>query len=77
MADINLRVVDIYHGDTVTSFQQAADSGIWGIIHKATTGQTGKDSAYPKRRKPALDAGELDLDGLSAFDVPAFLRREG
>ena len=59
MADINLRVVDIYHGDTVTSFQQAAASGIWGIIHKATTGQTGKDSAYPKRRKPALDAGLL------------------
>lgn len=35
MADINLRVVDLYHNDTVTSFQQAADSGIWGIIHKA------------------------------------------
>ena len=38
MADINLRVVDLYHLDNVTSFQQAADSGIWGIIHKATTG---------------------------------------
>ncbi len=59
MADIDLRVVDIYHNDTVTSFQQAAASGILGIIHKATTGATGKDSAYPKRRKPALDTGLL------------------
>ena len=59
MADINLRVVDLYHNDTVTSFQQAADSGIWGIIHKATTGATGKDSGYPTRRQPALDAGLL------------------
>jgi len=59
MADINLRVVDIYHNDTVTSFQKAAASGIWGIIHKASTGQTGKDSAYRKRRQPALDAGLL------------------
>jgi hypothetical protein len=24
-----------------------------------------------------LDAGEMDLESLSAFDVPAFLRREG
>lgn len=59
MADINLRVVDLYHDDNVTSFQQAADSGIWGIIHKATTGATGKDSGYATRRQPALDAGLL------------------
>jgi cell division protein FtsZ len=26
---------------------------------------------------PALDAGDTDLESLSAFDVPAFLRREG
>jgi hypothetical protein len=25
----------------------------------------------------AQDAGEMDLESLSAFDVPAFLRREG
>ena len=59
MADINLRVVDIYHYDNVTSFQRAADSGIWGIIHKATTGATGKDSQYANRRQSALDAGLL------------------
>ena len=28
-------------------------------------------------RSSALDAGEMDLESLSAFDVPAFLRREG
>ena len=27
--------------------------------------------------RSALDAGEIDLEALSAFDVPAFLRREG
>jgi lysozyme len=59
MADINLRVVDIYHDDTVTSFQQAADSGLWGIIHKATTGATGTDPEYANRRAPALSAGLL------------------
>jgi cell division protein FtsZ len=31
-------------------------------------------SAQPPARK---DAGDVDLDSLSAFDVPAFLRREG
>src|SRR5262245_23063070 len=59
MAEINLRVVDLFHGDRVTSFQKAADFGIWGIIHKATTGATGKDGKYAGRRKPALAAGLL------------------
>jgi lysozyme len=59
MAAINLRVVDIYHLDDVTSFKKAADSGIWGIIHKATTGATGHDDAYADRRKKARDAGLL------------------
>jgi GH25 family lysozyme M1 (1,4-beta-N-acetylmuramidase) len=59
MAEINLRVVDIYHNDTVSSFQKAADSGIWGIIHKASTGATGQDDEYANRRQSALDAGLL------------------
>ncbi|HXH90752.1 MAG TPA: glycoside hydrolase family 25 protein [Thermoanaerobaculia bacterium] len=59
MANINLRVVDLYHLDNVTSFQQAADSGLWGVIHKATTGATGQDDAYAKRRQAVLDAGLL------------------
>ena len=56
---VNLRVVDIYHGDRVSSFEKAADFGIWGIIHKATTGATGKDAKYPTRRNPASNAGLL------------------
>ena len=56
---LNLRVVDIYHGDKVTSFQKAADAGIWGVIHKATTGGTGRDDKYASRRKSATDAGLL------------------
>ena len=31
----------------------------------------------PQTPKAAADAGDIDLDALSAFDVPAFLRREG
>jgi len=52
-ATISLKVVDLYHGDRVTSFQKAADFGICGIIHKATTGATGKDKKYSDRRAPA------------------------
>jgi GH25 family lysozyme M1 (1,4-beta-N-acetylmuramidase) len=59
MATINLRVVDLYHNDTVTSFSDAAAAGVWGIIHKATTGATGTDPAYANRRQSALDAGLL------------------
>jgi lysozyme len=59
MADINLNVVDLYHLDNVTSFPDAAAAGIWGVIHKATTGATGQDSAYESRRAPALAAGLL------------------
>jgi cell division protein FtsZ len=31
----------------------------------------------PPAPRAALDAGDIDLEALSAFDVPAFLRREG
>jgi GH25 family lysozyme M1 (1,4-beta-N-acetylmuramidase) len=33
--------------------------GNLGIIPKATTGATGKDSEYANRRRPVLDAGLL------------------
>jgi GH25 family lysozyme M1 (1,4-beta-N-acetylmuramidase) len=59
MATINLRVVDIFHGDNVSSFKKAFDFGIRGVIHKATTGATGKDKKYASRRPAALDAGLL------------------
>jgi GH25 family lysozyme M1 (1,4-beta-N-acetylmuramidase) len=59
MAPINLNVVDLYHLDNVTSFTDAAAAGVWGVIHKATTGATGKDSEYANRRAPAIAAGLL------------------
>jgi Glycosyl hydrolases family 25 len=52
-------VVDIYHGDGVTSFTAARNAGVLGIIHKATTGATGRDDAYRERREAALEAGLL------------------
>jgi lysozyme len=52
-------VVDIYHGDAVTSFADAARSGIVGIIHKASTGATGQDPAYSHRIAEARQAGLL------------------
>ena len=59
MPIITPTVVDLYHADRVTSFKTAATAGIVGVIHKATTGATGKDAKYADRRKPALDAGLL------------------
>jgi hypothetical protein len=52
-------VVDIYHGDVVTSFRQAAEAGLWGVIHKVTTGATGFDETYARRRVNATSAGLL------------------
>lgn len=52
-------VVDISHGDTVTSFAQARAAGVLGVIHKATTGQSGSDPLYAKRRADAAQAGLL------------------
>lgn len=52
-------VIDIYHGNAVDSFAQARAAGVLGIIHKATTGQTGKDKAYTDRRRDAEAAGLL------------------
>jgi GH25 family lysozyme M1 (1,4-beta-N-acetylmuramidase) len=56
---VNFKVVDMYQGDRVKSFKKARDKGIVGIIHKATTGQTGSDKEYANRRQAALDAGLL------------------
>lgn len=52
-------VIDIYHGNAVDSFAEARAAGVLGIIHKATTGQTGKDKAYTDRRREAEAAGLL------------------
>ena len=37
----------------------------------------GPSPAMMVEGSPAMDGGDLDLEALSAFDVPAFLRREG
>ncbi|RXW29311.1 GH25 family lysozyme [Enterobacter ludwigii] len=52
-------VVDLYHGDEVTSFQQAKNAGLAAVIHKATTGTSGRDDEYDNRRIDAQNAGLL------------------
>jgi GH25 family lysozyme M1 (1,4-beta-N-acetylmuramidase) len=59
MSERVVRVVDLYHGDRVSSFAKIAAAGVWGIIHKATTGATGKDEKYSGRRPRTLAAGLL------------------
>jgi GH25 family lysozyme M1 (1,4-beta-N-acetylmuramidase) len=72
-------VIDIYHGDRVTSFAQARTAGVLGVIHKATTGQSGRDDAYRERRSAARDAGLLwgayhwGTDAPAATQVENFL----
>lgn len=53
------KVLDLYHGDTVSSFEEISTAGIRGIIHKATEGANFDDSSYAPRRSEALDAGLL------------------
>src|SRR5690348_6986095 len=52
-------VVDLSHGDRVENLQAARAAGLVGVIHKATTGATGRDDAYAARRQAALEAGLL------------------
>jgi GH25 family lysozyme M1 (1,4-beta-N-acetylmuramidase) len=52
-------VVDLYHGDEVTSFDAARVAGVLGVIHKATTGESGRDDTYRERRDAAKTAGLL------------------
>jgi GH25 family lysozyme M1 (1,4-beta-N-acetylmuramidase) len=53
------RVVDLSHGDGLVSFTDAKAAGVVGVIHKATTGATGRDDAYRDRRALAVQAGLL------------------
>jgi lysozyme len=52
-------VVDMNHNDEVTSFAEAGQAGIVGIIHKASTGASGKDPRYAERKAAAYQAGLL------------------
>ncbi len=58
-ARINPKVIDIYHGDTVTDFAMARAFGIRGVIHKATQGTRIADPLYAIRRTQAGAAGLL------------------
>ena len=56
---MDARVVDLSHHNDVTSFQNVASAGIWGVIHKASQGTTYGDARYASRRPVALAAGLL------------------
>lgn len=50
-------VIDLSHHNTVTNFHDAKDSGILGVIHKATEGTNFVDHKYDEHRSGALAAG--------------------
>lgn len=50
-------VIDIYHGDAVFDFNAVKQSGIVGVIHKATEGTGYVDALYSRRRKAFTDIG--------------------
>jgi lysozyme len=52
-------VIDLSHYNTVQSFQMVKDSGILGVIHKATEGTGFVDALYNEHRKEAISAGLL------------------
>jgi lysozyme len=50
-------VLDLSHYNQVTSFQEVQQSGIVGVIHKATEGTNWSDPTYASRKPQALAAG--------------------
>ncbi|MET3711118.1 GH25 family lysozyme M1 (1,4-beta-N-acetylmuramidase) [Sphingomonas trueperi] len=52
-------VVDVYHRSIVRDLAVARAAGVQGIIHKATTGTSGRDELYDDRRIAARKAGLL------------------
>ncbi len=50
-------VIDLSHFNPVTSFQEIKQSGIVGVIHKATEGTNWADPTYASRKPQALAAG--------------------
>lgn len=53
-------VIDISHWQVIDpDLKGAADAGIWGVIHKATEGQSYIDPKYPARQHLADQAGLL------------------
>jgi lysozyme len=56
---INPMVVDLFHGDKVTSWSDLKATGIAGIIHKATESNNYIDPTYNARRQAATSIGFL------------------
>jgi GH25 family lysozyme M1 (1,4-beta-N-acetylmuramidase) len=52
-------VVDLSHHNGSVDLKKASDSGIVGVIHKATQGRTYVDPTYKGNRTKAADAGLL------------------
>src|SRR5262245_36291434 len=59
MTTPNRMVLDISHHNTVSSWTQIKNSGIVGIIHKASEGDYNTDGTYAQRRVEAPAAGLL------------------
>src|SRR5262245_1762263 len=56
---MNLKVLDLSHHNTVTSFRAIKAAGVVGVIHKASQGLGMVDNAYNERRVQARSAGLL------------------
>ena len=56
---INPKVVDIYWGDSVSTWSKVKKAGILGIIHKASQGTHMVDKKYESRMEGAKKAGLL------------------
>lgn len=52
-------IIDLSHWNTVTSFYSVRNSGVIGIIHKATEGTSYADPDYAPRMADALECGLL------------------
>jgi len=57
--EINRLVLDLSHHETIRSWDDVKASGIYGIIYKATQGQSYKDNTYHHSKEMALEAGLL------------------
>lgn len=50
-------IIDISHHNKISSFAKIRDSGIYGVIHKATQGVKYKDPTFTANRTKAVSAG--------------------
>ena len=52
-------VIDLYHKDSVESWDAVKAAGVHAVIHKATQGTDGVDEKYAKRKAAAAEHGLL------------------